>query len=272
MPTLAHRNAHPRDHRILLDEDTHVYKVDGQPYPISVSGVVQACFPHFDASSVLDKCYPAWLANKKSRYYPLINYIRYVVGIGDDEGIKAEIAKSWTANGKDKSAFGTGIHRAIELWLNDQPSPDPPSVEFHQFTEWRATHPSWEPYRTEWSIFHEDYGVAGQIDSIWVDRDTGLFHMVDWKVVQEMSEKNDYKEMGYPPMQDFPNTNLYHYILQQNLYKHILETKYGFSVESMRLVQLHQTIGAAVEWPMMNIQDRVSGVMERIEKTTTHSA
>ena len=254
---LETKNAHPRDSRIIFHEEEHVYEVDAVFYKISVSGIVHTFFPQFDAKQVLDNCYEAWLANKKSRYFPLIQYIKNVVGITDVEGIKGEIARSWSANGKDKSSYGTALHRVIELYLNEEPIGDDPPPEFAQFLEWRNLHPTWVPYRTEWSIFDEDHGVAGQIDSVWFDAQTGEYHMVDWKVVENMATKNDYNEKGYPPFDDFANTNLYHYTVQQNAYKFILATKYGMELSTIRLLQLHQTLPKAVEWELQDVQDRM---------------
>lgn len=258
MSLLEARYPHPRDARIVFHEDAHEYVVDGAKYDASVSAVVHAYFPQFNASEVVDKYYEMWATNKKSRYYQLITYIKLVVGLGEDADVKAEIAKCWAANGKDKAGYGTALHRAIELYLNDEgPPPEPVPVEFQQFLAWKATHPTWEPYRTEWSIFQEDYGIAGQIDSIWRDTATGALHMVDWKVVMTMASVNDYGEKGFEPFQDLPNTNLYHYAVQQNLYKFFLETKYDLRVASIRLVQLHESLPAAVEHPLQDLQSRM---------------
>ena len=262
MSVLEARYPHPRDARIVFHEEAHEYVVDGVKYDASVSAVVHAFFPQFNAAEVIDKYYDGWAYNKKSRYFQLITYIKLVVGIADEAGVKAEIAKCWSANGKDKAGYGTAVHRAIELYLNDEPPPDPVSVEFRQFLDWKAMHPTWEPYRTEWSIFHEGYGIAGQIDSVWKDTATDTLHMVDWKVVGVMSSTSDYNEKGFQPFQDLPNTNLHHYAVQQNLYKFFLEEKYDVRLESMRLVQLHETLGAAVEHHLPDLQALMPGVLQ----------
>lgn len=272
MSLLEKLHPHARDKDIEFHQDTHEYIVRGQKYKASVSKVVHAYFPQFNAPEILDKCYPAWAYNKKSRYYQLITYIRLIVGITNDDDIKKEIAKSWAANGKDKADYGTAVHYLVELYLNDEmpesaPDDENKTQEFQQFLEWKQTHPTWIPYRTEWSIFHEDHGIAGQIDSVWLDQETGLYHMVDWKIVETLSQKHDYGEKGFPPFQDLPNTNLYHYTIQQNLYKYILETKYDFPISSMRLLQLHPTIDRAVEYPLVDIQDRMKEALETFVQT-----
>lgn len=251
---LATVNAHPRDSRIRFFEDDHYYELDGKRLDASVSKVVEHYFPQFDAEGTIERLFRCWKHDKKSKYYQLINYFNLVVGITDETAQKNEIARLWKLNGRDKAQYGTHLHYAIEMYLNGEDVPEPIPSEFQQFLDWRATHPSWEPYRTEWSVFHEDFGVAGQIDSLWFDREHGNYIMVDWKCVQNMETRSAYKEVGYIPFDNFPNTNLWHYVVQQNLYRYFLESKYGMSVHKCYLVQLHQSLSQAVEWPLDDIQ------------------
>ena len=36
----------------------------------------------------------------------------------------------------------------------------------------------WSPYRTEWSVYDDKKMIAGQIDCIFLQRDTKEYHMV----------------------------------------------------------------------------------------------
>ena len=148
----------------------------------------------------------------------------------------------WRLDGLSKADAGTGLHLSIELFLNNAPRPDT-SEEFKQFEAWQKQEkpPTWEPYRTEWSVFNEDADLAGQIDSLWIDVSDGSYHMVDWKRVYQLERSNNFGEKGFAPFQLLPNTNLYHYYVQQNLYAWLLRSKYGISVKSMWLLQLHET-------------------------------
>lgn len=71
---LATKNHHPRDDRIIFDEDAHTYTVDGEIYPTSVSGIVHSLFPQFDAEEVIAKNFDKWKDNKQSPYYRYIQY------------------------------------------------------------------------------------------------------------------------------------------------------------------------------------------------------
>jgi hypothetical protein len=251
---LATVHAHPRDERIQFFEEGHYYVVDGKRVNASVSKVVEFYFPQFDAQGTVDKLFKCWKVDKRSKYYQLINYFSLVLHIDDEEQQKNEIINLWKLNGADKARYGTSLHYAIEMYLNEQPVPEPIPPEFQLFLEWRKKHPTWIPYRTEWSVFHEEFQVAGQIDSLWFDQSTGQFIMVDWKCVQKMETESSYKEKGFIPFENFPNTNLWHYVIQQNLYRFFLESKYGIKVHTCYLVQLHQKLKEAVEWPLDDIQ------------------
>ena len=45
--------------------------------------------------------------------------------------------------------------------------------------------------------------------------------------------------LGGRLIQHIPDTNYWHYTLQLNIYKYILETKYGFNVKDLHLVVIH---------------------------------
>jgi hypothetical protein len=259
---LAVENRHPHDDRVVFDEDLHVYFVDGARYPTSVSGVVHQFFPSFDAAACVDKYYDKWRSDKQSRYYQFIAYLENVLQL-PTHAAKAEIALNWNSSGKKASGDGTATHLAIELDLNCDPvAPEhKASVEFQQYEAWRLTHPTWVPYRTEWSVFDESTLLCGQIDSVWQDVNTKKFYMVDWKRVEKLEKTNNFGERGYPPMQKHHNTNFAHYTLQQSLYAWMLQQNYGIQIEEMYLLQVHPSISCAKELEISYIEDEVEEIM-----------
>jgi hypothetical protein len=255
---LAVTNAHARDARILFDEHAHVYWIDGKRYPGSVSGLVHEYFPEFDATATIENGFEKWRRNKENKYYPLITYLTGVVGF-NDELAKLEIARNWSAAGARASGEGTDTHLQIELSLNGEPhNADTP--DFRQYEAWRATHPTWKPYRTEWSVFDEDTLVCGQIDSVWVD-DDGSLHMVDWKRVVDMKKEGFCGECGRHPLGKLPATNYGHYILQQNAYTWLLEKNYGITISSMALVQIHPVLYTFQEHVLPRIGAELATIM-----------
>ena len=255
---LALNNAHQHDARVVFDEDKHVYFIDGERYPTSVSGVVHQYFPSFDPAACVEQYYVRWKADKKSRYYQFIAYLENVLQLPPDVA-KTEICSSWNASGSRASADGTSTHLAIELDLNGE-APEAhhaESAEFQQYVRWRKTHPTWVPHRTEWSVFDVETLLCGQIDSIWRDSATGKFYMVDWKRVEKLERTNNFGERGFAPLKDLHNTNLSHYTLQQNLYAWMLRRNYDMDVAGMYLLQVHPSIDEAVEVPVAFIDDEI---------------
>lgn len=258
MTTLATLNPHILDSRIRFDAVDHVYFVDGERYPTSVSGVVKELFPVFDGPKVVEQYYERWSKEKTHKYNPLIGYLKNVMKFDDDEA-KEEIVFSWEAGGEEARIAGTATHLQIELYLNAGVEHD--SIEFKQFLAWRNTHPTWKPYRTEFSVFNADALLCGQIDSLWQDTETGELHMVDWKRVERLLANNPYGN-GLGLCCHLPNTNYYHYLIQQNLYMWMIEQKeYGFKLASMRLLQIHPNLPTYVEIVLPNEQKLVNSVL-----------
>ena len=120
-------------------------------------------------------------------------------------------------------------------------------LEFSKFRTWLSTKLHWSPYRVEWSIYNEDFKVAGQIDSLWVDLDNlNILVMVDWKRARELltNDENELKRQSFGKMGCSYCSHLYdtawsHYFVQQTLYSYLLATKYRLIVKDLRLVQCH---------------------------------
>ena len=229
---LAAKNAHPRDERITFDEETHTYTIDGSKEGWSsctqfIHGFVQ----EFDADTIIKKMMasPKWPASK---YF----------------GMTAEaIKKQWSDSANEASTAGTRMHLDIEHYNNAEPvgnlagddwAPNA-SVEWDYFLAyetWRKKN-GFVPYRTEWLVFKEDIKLAGSIDMLYMKPD-GSLAIYDWKRAKEIKYENSFQNMQ-PPLDHLPDTNYWHYSLQLNIYRRILEELYGFHVSEMALVVLH---------------------------------
>ena len=99
------------------------------------------------------------------------------------------------------------------------------------------------PYRQEWPVFDADLNLAGTIDLVCRE-DDGQFIIYDWKRSRKVVDA-----AGRPITQAFggrtstggitiPDTSYYHYCLQQNLYRYMLQQHYGVRVKAMNLVVL----------------------------------
>ena len=99
------------------------------------------------------------------------------------------------------------------------------------------------PYRQEWPIYDLDLNIAGTVDMICRE-DDGSFTIYDWKRSGKVVDA-----AGVPLTEGFngktgfngislPDTPFYHYCIQQNLYRYMLQRDYGIRVGGMNLVVL----------------------------------
>jgi ATP-dependent exoDNAse (exonuclease V) beta subunit len=99
--------------------------------------------------------------------------------------------------------------------------------------------PKLKPYRTEWTIFDEDLKIAGSIDMVYENPD-GTLSIYDWKRSKEISMINHFNKFANNKLIcHMPDSNFWHYALQLNTYKAILERKYDKKVTDLFLVRLH---------------------------------
>ena len=266
-------SGHPRDARIRFEPEGHVYYVDGERVPISVTGLWGQYFPRFDAEATIDRCFDAWKAQPYSKYHLLLRYLDLVEG-RDEAAQKAAVAAMWEAHGTKAASEGTRMHAQIEGVLNGKACEDA-SPEMAQFEAWRAEWASGlTVWRTEWAVFDEAAKVAGMIDSVWKDEE-GRLVIVDWKRCKPASGKRGLSaadkayggQTGFGPCADLPDTSFSHYCVQLNLYKRILERGYGVEVHAMHLAQFHPHLKAyhCVEVPaMVEMVDEILSDRERM--------
>lgn len=218
---LAEKNPHPRDANISFDEGPHIYTINGDSNYKSVTTWNHSHFPHFDADKIISNMMnsPKWPENKYYGQTP--------------EQIKA----LWKANGAEAATAGTKMHYDIECFYNECPREND-SVEYSYFKDFQEDHKDKVAYRTEWMIYDETLRLAGSIDMTYVN-DDGTIDIYDWKRCRNIKKSNPFESATTKCIEHLPNCNFWHYALQLNTYKTILETHYGKKIRDMYLVCLH---------------------------------
>ena len=244
-PVLESRFAHPRDIRIKFYNKGHKYKISCDPDSkyTSVTTWNHKHFPKFDADAVIQNIFKSKGWGPEHKYW----------GQTADQ-IKA----SWKSNGDAVSVAGTNLHERIENFMNDNRfsfeytqkelydiySGDykgkiDEQVEWEYFLHFVHDHPQLKPYRTEWMIFDENLKLAGSIDMVYENPD-GSLSIYDWKRSKDISKVNGWNKFAINPLIcHMPDSNFWHYALQLNTYKAILERKYDKVVTKLCLVRLH---------------------------------
>lgn len=225
---LAKLNAHERDPFIEFDPVPHLYTVRGEGGYTSVTTFVHSHFGHFDAEAQALKIVTGRnMANPKYKYY----------------GMTVEqITQMWQKNGEEASAAGTKLHYDIECYWNGWPVENS-SIEYGYFLkfveDFQRNNPGIKPYRTEWMVYYEELKWSGSIDMVFENPD-GTLRIYDWKRCKEIeNEAFGGKQSSTECIRHLPDAKFWHYSLQLNTYKTILEAKYGKRVTELCLVCLH---------------------------------
>ena len=136
-------------------------------------------------------------------------------------------------------------------------------AESCQVRHFWESNPHLEPYRAEWMIWNREYKIAGTMDAVFYDKTDGTYWIYDWKRVQSGLEAdleatrygyvmdetewlqpvNWYTKKMHGPASELYDTKYWHYCLQLNLYRYILEKDYGLKIKGMVLVQFHPSLG-----------------------------
>jgi ATP-dependent exoDNAse (exonuclease V) beta subunit len=243
---LANKNSHERDQRITFEDENHVYTIDGKHTDYtSVTTLVHQQFEGFDADKIITKM-------MNSKRWPKSNYF------GQS---REEIKALWERNREEAATSGTKLHYDIECYYNGKPNENN-TIEYHYFKNFleHIKDLEMEAYRTEWFVFDEDLKLAGSIDMCFTKKD-GTIAIYDWKRSKEIKKSSYFGKFSTnPAINHIPDLNFWHYSLQLNVYKYILERKYSVRVSEMKLVCLHPNHSNFKLYDVANLSDEVSKI------------
>ena len=231
---------------VEFDETRHVYAVNGDTSYISVTSLVHTYFASFDASSIIDG-----MMKKKS--WPQSKYFGKT---------KEEIIHEWDASATLAQEQGTKLHADIESYYKGNPIPNS-SLEYKYFQDFVNTFPL-VPYKMEWRIYNEDYKVVGTLDMVALNSD-GTLDLYDWKRSKRIEKNNPYNKFS-SKLVHIPDTNYWHYTLQLNMYKFILESKYGKKIRNMYIVCFHPSNLSFERYSISSIESTILEIMKEYKK------
>lgn len=238
---LKRDNAHARDANIKFWEEGHRYEITSDPGEkyTSVTTWAHSHFPKFNSDKVIKNMMKGKNWNESNKYWGLS---------------PKQIKDQWSATGKIAATAGTKLHERIECFMNNDALEngythenlaenisldDSDAPEWKYFIDFVKDFPNLKPYRTEWTIHHEGEKLAGTIDMVYENED-GSLSIYDWKRCKEIVKTNNWGECATNPViYHLPSTNYWHYSLQLNTYRKILEDKYGKNVKELFLVRLY---------------------------------
>jgi hypothetical protein len=89
----------------------------------------------------------------------------------------------------------------------------------------------------------------------------GKFVIYDWKRSKEIKAENQFGN-GLAPLEHLPDCNYWHYTMQLNVYKWMLEKYYGLEVADLYLVILHPDNPSYRRMRLNILEDEVEDMIE----------
>jgi len=182
------------------------------------------------------------------RFFPF-DLMRYIERKAEEENrTEDDVMDEYLLMRDEAAEKGTYLHSQIESYLKRKEF-DSDSKEFRLFLDFYEK--EIEPrnlifFDAEKMIFSDKYNVAGTIDCLFKKDNKDEYVMLDWK----RSKKLVINGTGEPDKRGFKiqiggltklnNSSYYRYCLQQNIYKHIVESEYSIKISSMQLIVLHE--------------------------------
>jgi hypothetical protein len=249
MQLLSEKNNHPRDKFISLNEKTHIYTINKKRNYTSVTTFIHSLFEKFDSDKVINN-----IINGKN--YKTSKYFNKT---------RDEIKEMWEINRKDAAEKGTKLHLDIENYYNNI-SVNNNSIEYTYFKNFLKEN-DLKPYRTEWKVWDEDYKITGTIDMVYENSDNTLM-IYDWKRSKQIIRNKPYETYSkIDCISHIPDLNFWHYSLQLNMYKYILESKYNKKITKMCLVCLYPENDNYILIDVPELSEEISELLELIKKT-----
>ena len=220
---LAKKNAHPRDKLVTFEEVGHKYTVDGDDDYMSVTTWNHKHFEEFNPDAAIKMMKKGRKWNETHPFYGKTN---------------EEIKEIWKSNGIESSKAGTKMHFDIECFYNNI-NPKNESIEFKYFLNFNGKIKNMEAYRTEMIVWDKTLKLCGSIDMLYEHED-GRVSIYDWKRCKEIKmEGFRGKSSKTEAISHLPDSNFWHYSLQLNTYKYLLEKNYNKVIKGMYLICLH---------------------------------
>jgi len=241
---LSQKNSHERDKHIKFYDKSHSYTVKNKGGYTSVTTILKKLFEPFNSDAVIENMMNGknW---ESSKYFGMT---------------KTEIKNIWKKDGCEAAKAGTKLHEDIEKYYNQEEYLND-SVEFKYFMNFVKENSNLKPYRTEWMVWDEEHLISGSIDMVF-EKEDGTLMIYDWKRCKNITKNSHFETYSkHKDLQHIPDLNYWHYSLQLNLYKYILESKYDKKVSELKLVCLHPVHNNFIIYDVPELKEEIEFIL-----------
>ncbi|CAE7208534.1 unnamed protein product [Symbiodinium microadriaticum] len=289
LDVLSRANLHPRDRNLQFQDTDHIYTWEGRRVSVSVTSLIHGLTHQFSPADALR-------AMRNGRNWPREEYtVANVVEVInqhllDDHStltlrqlVDAQVTDIgaicrsirdlvWTHPGCSYLASAVSMTDAeiLDKWERNRRTAAA-QIRAHGcmsdacmlrvFVERWDGAEGWMIFRTEWCVYGEAEDVAGSIDAVAIRQDE--YCILDWERTKALASKDAaYGRMMHFPLNNVPDSVLWHYRVQVNIYAWILRKYYDINVTELRIVCLHPDNAPQpliVNVPMM--QDKIEKLM-----------
>lgn len=204
------------------------------------------------------------------RFFPF-DLDRFIQGKAKKEDrSEDDVLEEFLRNRDEAAEKGTYLHKQIENFLIGKVHESDSSefTMFRKFYEEIISSKGFEFVEAEKKVLLEEYNIAGTVDALFKKPHSDQYLIVDWKRSKKLLVDGHPKKYGYgyglSELSHLDNSSYYKYALQQNIYKYILEKKYGLSISSMNLIVLHEDFDSYYRVSLSNLPKEVSVIFDSI--------
>lgn len=168
---------------------------------------------------------------------------------------------------------GTELHLTIENYLlknyENVNQTLPEYSMFKTYYENEILANGLEFVEAEKKIFTTEFNIAGTVDAIFKKKNKNEYVVFDWKRSEKIViDDGEPDRIGYPlsvkEFLHFNNCSYYRYLIQQSLYKYILEKYYSMKISSINLLVLHKKYSKAFRLKLIPAISEVKNILKLI--------
>ncbi len=242
------------DRKLSFDPKEHIYLYDGTIQLNAVSNVIAEFFEPFDAIGISE---------------------RVAIRDGIDQ---CEVLEDWDSKGLESREIGTFLHTQIESYFLGNEVVNQTYFkydgEYVHIDKLISIQPELDyfksflsdsrlmPFRTEWHICDVELGIAGTID--FISKNGLSYEIYDWKRSRKASPNETVWRYGINGLEHIPDISFYHYSIQQNLYRYILEKNYGINISNMFIVIFHSQFDNYYKYQIPKMDKEINVILSHI--------